>query len=67
MRMSGTASSSQEEIGAAALALLEQALDLLDQLDWPVESAALVDLAMHRLRDALAAVAAQKAASRQAE
>ena len=65
--MTSSASRSQEDIGVAALALLEQALELLDQFDAPIESAALVDLAMHRLRDALAAVAAQNAASRQAE
>lgn len=39
--------------GVAALALLEQALALIDQMELPVEVAAHVDLAIQRLRLAL--------------
>ena len=65
--MTSSASRSQEDIGVAALALLEQALELLDQFDAPIESAALVDLAIHRLRDVLAAAEAENASARRAE
>jgi len=65
--MTSSASRSQEQIGVAALALLEQALDLLDQFDSPVECAALVDFAIHRLRDVLAAAEAENASARRAE
>jgi hypothetical protein len=67
VRMTSSASRSQEDIGVAALALLEQALELLDQFDAPIESAALVDLAIHRLRDSLAAAGADRSRSRRAE
>jgi len=65
--MTSSASRSQEDIGVAALALLEQALELLDQFDARIESAALVDLAIHRLRDSLAAAGADRSRSRRAE
>lgn len=42
-----------EREGAAALAYMEKALELLDTLDLGVEAAAHLDLAICRLRDAL--------------
>lgn len=45
--------SSPKDDAEAALALLEQALDLIDRFDGPGEVGAHVDLAIHRLRDAI--------------
>lgn len=51
--MSEIESGSRSDDGSAALAHLEQALVLLDQMKAPREIGALVDHAIHRLRAAL--------------
>jgi hypothetical protein len=51
--MSENDSGPLEQDGIAALAHLEKALALLDKLDLPIEVAAHVDLAIHRLRATL--------------
>lgn len=54
MRMRDKASKTLEDNGSAALVHMEQALDLLDQCDAPGEIGANLDLAICRLKDALA-------------
>jgi hypothetical protein len=53
MRMNNTSSVSPEDDGIAALSLLEEAVQLLDGFDTPVEIAAHVQLAIDRLRRVL--------------
>ena len=52
--MSESVSGSLEREGAAALALMEEALELIDRFETPVEIGAHLDLAICRLRDLLA-------------
>jgi hypothetical protein len=51
--MSKNDGGSLEREGVAALAHMEAALTLLDTFDQPIEVAAHLDLAIHRLREAL--------------
>ena len=59
--------SSPRDDAKAALALLEQALNLIDRFDGPGEVGAHVDLAIHRLRDAIPEKAAGEQASKSSE
>jgi hypothetical protein len=59
--------SSVKEDAEAALALLEQALNLIDRFDCPGEAGALVDLAIHRLRGAITEKVQAEQASKPAE
>jgi hypothetical protein len=58
--MSKSEGGSLEREGYAALAHMEAALQLLDSFDLPVEVNAHLDLAISRLRDALALAAAKQ-------
>jgi hypothetical protein len=51
--MSTSKEGSLEREGAAALALIEQALELVDSFEAPEEIGAHLDIAISRLRDAL--------------
>lgn len=46
-------SSETYDAGATALSLVEQAIALLDAAEYPADIAAHLDLACHRLRDAI--------------
>jgi hypothetical protein len=59
--------SSPRDDAEAALALLEQALALIDRFDGPGEVGAHVDLAIHRLHDAIPEKPAGEQASTPAE
>jgi hypothetical protein len=43
------------DAGSAALSLVEQAIAILDAAEYPADIAAHLDLACHRLRDAISA------------
>ena len=53
MRMGESRAGSLDREGLAALARMEEALQLLDSIELPIETAAHLDLAICRLRDIL--------------